>query len=157
MQILQELPRLAAEQEQKCEELATKLMDVQEDQQKTEMKLERATKVCLLPLLLPPWMNLLRRRLLPSLLSHKTCCLYVCFFWCVGSLQHMPSHRWDVCLSANLLWTHASMSGSGCKGVTTISYRQHLLLCCEGVPSKLCTIQNSPFVLSLLSGLRANW
>ena len=48
MQILQELPRLAAEQEQKCEELAAKLMDLQDRQQKTEKRLERATRVCLL-------------------------------------------------------------------------------------------------------------
>ena len=76
MQILQELPRLAAEQEQKCEELAAKLMDLQEGQQKTEKRLERATQVCLLP----------------SLLSLKACCLCVGLFWCVLSSQHMPSH-----------------------------------------------------------------
>ena len=45
MQILQELPRLAAEQELKCEELAARLMDLQDGQQKTEERLERATKV----------------------------------------------------------------------------------------------------------------
>ena len=76
MQILQELPRLAAEQEQKCEDLAAKLMDLQEGQQKTEKRVERARKVCLLP----------------SLLSLKACCLCVGLLWCVLSLQHMPSH-----------------------------------------------------------------
>lgn len=45
MHILQELPRLAAEQEQKCDELAAKLMDLQEGQQKTEKRLEHATKL----------------------------------------------------------------------------------------------------------------
>ncbi len=69
MQILQALPRLAAEQEQKCEELAAKLMDLQEGQQETEKRLERATKVCLLPLSMTAWMSLLRRCLLSSLLS----------------------------------------------------------------------------------------
>ncbi|KAA6422396.1 MAG: Nuclear pore complex -related isoform 2 [Trebouxia sp. A1-2] len=43
--ILQELPRLAAEQEQKCEELAAKLMKLQGGQQKTEERLERATQL----------------------------------------------------------------------------------------------------------------
>ncbi|KAL0033161.1 hypothetical protein WJX79_006554 [Trebouxia sp. C0005] len=45
MHILQELPRLAAEQEQKCEELAAKLMNLQGGQQKTEERLERATQL----------------------------------------------------------------------------------------------------------------
>ncbi|KAL0050693.1 hypothetical protein WJX82_005299 [Trebouxia sp. C0006] len=45
MHILQELPRLAAEQEQKCEEMGARLMDLQDSQQKTEERLERATKV----------------------------------------------------------------------------------------------------------------
>jgi hypothetical protein len=76
MQILQELPRLAAEQELKCEELAARLMDLQDGQQKTEERLERATKVCLLP----------------SALSHKARCLCVGLFWCVFSSQYMPSH-----------------------------------------------------------------
>ena len=57
IQILQELPRLAAEQEQKCEELAAKLMDLQGGQQKTEKRLERARTVCLLPLLITDSMD----------------------------------------------------------------------------------------------------
>lgn len=46
MQMIDELPRQAAEQEEQCKELADRLAHLQQEQQQTEERVERAVKVC---------------------------------------------------------------------------------------------------------------
>lgn len=46
MQMIDELPRQAAEQEEQCKELADRLAHLQQEQQQTEERIERAVKVC---------------------------------------------------------------------------------------------------------------